>query len=151
METKIPTPLKVEHEELHAKLSEAVKQEGPIGIAAKDVAKIMHNHFLKEEEYALPPLGILTEVSERNLTPDMKSVLAMTDKLKAQLPEMLKEHKSIVAALDKLALAAKMENKNEYVEFAEKLKLHAQTEEEVMYPAAILVGEFIKQNITKIK
>ena len=99
----------------------------------------------------MPPLGILTEVSERNLTPDMKSVLAMTDKLKAQLPEMLKEHKSIVAALDKLALAAKMENKNEYVEFAEKLKLHAQTEEEVMYPAAILVGEFIKQNITKIK
>jgi len=32
----------------------------------------------------------------------------------------------------------------EYVEFAENLKLHAKTEEEVMYPAAILVGEYLK-------
>ena len=31
----------------------------------------------------------------------------------------------------------------EYVEFAEDLKLHAQTEEEVTYPAAILVGEYL--------
>ena len=29
-------------------------------------------------------------------------------------------------------------------EFAEKLMLHAQTEEEVSYPTAILIGEFIK-------
>jgi hypothetical protein len=26
----------------------------------------------------------------------------------------------------------------------EKLKLHAQTEEEVLYPAAILIGEYLK-------
>jgi hypothetical protein len=57
---------------------------------------------------------------------------------------MLEEHKQIVAALDKLKLAATEENKTEYIEFAEKLKLHAQTEEEVMYPAAILVGKYVK-------
>jgi len=38
----------------------------------------------------------------------------------------------------------KNENKPQYAEFSEKLILHAQTEEEVMYPAAILVGEYIK-------
>jgi hypothetical protein len=30
------------------------------------------------------------------------------------------------------------------VRFAEKLKLHAQTEEEVSYPTALLIGDFIK-------
>jgi hypothetical protein len=30
------------------------------------------------------------------------------------------------------------------VEFTHKLKMHAQNEEEVLYPAAILVGEYLK-------
>lgn len=34
--------------------------------------------------------------------------------------------------------------KEEHAEFAHKLMLHAQTEEEVLYPAALLVGEHIK-------
>jgi hypothetical protein len=32
----------------------------------------------------------------------------------------------------------------EHARFAEKLMFHAQTEEEVLYPAAILVGEYLK-------
>lgn len=53
---------------------------------------------------------------------------------------MLQEHKAVVAALNNLVAAAEAENKPEHVEFAKKLMLHAQTEEEVLYPAAILVG-----------
>jgi hypothetical protein len=33
--------------------------------------------------------------------------------------------------------------------FAEKLALHAQTEEEVLYPAAILVGEYLKLKLKR--
>ena len=62
---------------------------------------------------------------------------------------MLMEHKSIVAALNHLADVAKQENKPEYVEFAEKLILHAQTEEEVSYPTAILIGEYLKLKLNK--
>ena len=57
---------------------------------------------------------------------------------------MLQEHKAVVAALNNLVAAAEAENKPEHVEFAKKLMLHAQTEEEVLYPAAILVGEYLK-------
>jgi len=59
---------------------------------------------------------------------------------------MLSEHRDIVAALDKLEKAARAEGQAEYVEFAEKLKLHATTEEEVSYPTAILIGEYVKRN-----
>jgi hypothetical protein len=58
---------------------------------------------------------------------------------------MLAEHQEIVAALRSLTAAAQEERQRVVVEFAEKLMLHAQTEEEVLYPAAILVGRHLKR------
>src|SRR5512135_1919079 len=149
MEFVIPRPLKVEHEELHEELRRATKEGSAIGDAARAVAKLMHPHFMKEEEYALPPLGLLPMLAKGELTSDMAEALPMTDRLKAELPEMLREHGSIVAALRELADVAKRENRNEYVRFAEKLILHAQTEEEVSYPTAILIGEYIKLKLER--
>lgn len=77
----------------------------------------------------------------------MKEVLKLTDKLKAELAQMLEEHKAIVVALEELTAVAKKTGKPEYAEFAETLKLHAQTEEEVSYPTAILVGEYVREKL----
>jgi len=74
----------------------------------------------------------------------MKEALVMTKRLKGELDTMLKEHKEIVAALKKLIVAAKKENKLEYVSFADKLMMHAQTEEHVYYPASLLIGRYLK-------
>ncbi|MBS4061638.1 MAG: hypothetical protein KG029_14660 [Bacteroidetes bacterium] len=144
MEFKTPISLKKEHEELHGMLNQATQLLGKTGEAAKTVAELMHPHFLKEEEYALPLLGLLPQLSSGKLTEEMKQVLPMTDKLKAELPEMLAEHKQIVAALEVLVKHATAEHHPEVAEFAEKLMLHAQTEEEVSYPTAILIGEYIR-------
>jgi hypothetical protein len=144
MTFQIPTSLKLEHEELHAELVGATKAGGKVGEAAKGVAKVLHDHFVKEEEFALLPIGLLSALARGEVAENMKSVLRMTDRLKAELPEMLEEHKAIVAALKNLITAAGAENKPEHAYFAEKLMLHAQTEEEVLYPAAILVGEYLK-------
>lgn len=149
MEFVIPRPLKLEHDELHEQLRKATRESGGLGEAAKAVAKLMHPHFVKEEEYALPPLGLLPLLAKGAVTPDMAAVLPMTDKLKAELGQMLAEHKSIVAALSNLADAAKRANKPEYAEFADRLILHAQTEEEVSYPTAILIGEYLKVKLNQ--
>jgi hemerythrin superfamily protein len=141
---KIPTSLKLEHEELHADLVTATQAGGRVGEAAKEVAKVLHDHFVKEEEFALPPIGLLSALARGEIDENMKSVLRMTDRIKAELPEMLEEHKAVVAALKNLIAAAEAENKPEHARFAEKLMLHAQTEEEVLYPTAILVGEYLK-------
>ena len=149
MKFVIPRPLKLEHEELHEQLRAATKESGSLGEAAKAVAKLMHPHFVKEEEYALPPLGLLPLLVKGKVTSDMADVLSMTDKLKSELDEMLAEHKEIVAALKTLAEVANRENKPQYAEFADKLILHAQTEEEVSYPTAILIGEYLKLKLNK--
>jgi hypothetical protein len=144
MTFQIPTSLKLEHDELHADLVKATQAGGTVGEAAKEVAKVLHDHFVREEEFALPPIGLLSALARGEVDENMKSVLHMTDRLKAELPEMLEEHKAVVAALKNLIAATETENKPEHAAFAEKLMLHAQTEEEVLYPAAILVGEYLK-------
>lgn len=144
MEFKIPHAMKVEHEELHHDLSKAIQSGGATGAAAEQVAEALHAHFESEEEFALPPLGLLPALAEGRVTPEMGQVLEMTDKLKAELPHMLAEHQAVVAALQKLIAAAKQENKMEHILFAEKLMLHAQNEEEVSYPTTILIGEYVK-------
>ncbi len=99
MEFEILAPMTAEHEELHAQLVKATKEGGEVGEAAKGVAELLHPHFVKEEEYALPPLGLLSPLAEGKVLPEAEKVLPMTDRLKAEMHEMLGEHKKIVAAL----------------------------------------------------
>ncbi len=139
-----PPSLKHEHEELHSDLVAATKAGGKTGSTAQAVAQALHPHFAKEEEYAMPPLSLLTRLAKGELPQNRETIIAMTDKLKTDFSHMLHEHKSIVIQLHKLMEAAKSEKRNEYVHLAERLILHAQTEEEVLYPAAILIGEYLK-------
>jgi hypothetical protein len=140
----IPAALKVEHEKLHATLSEAIRLPGQTGQAAKRVAAVLHEHFVSEEEFALPPLGLLGPISEGRTTSDMQEVISLSDRLKAEMPRMLSEHQAIVEALEHLGRAATAERHPEVSRFVEELTAHALNEEQVLYPAAILVGEYLK-------
>lgn len=151
MKLRVPSSLKAEHDELHAELARATHAGGRTGQAAQAVARVMHAHFEKEEEYALPPLGLLVDLAKGKLDPAASEVLRMTDKLQAEMPTMLAEHKDIVAALEKLIDAAKAESKPEYARFAEKLMAHAKTEEEVSYPTALLIGRYLKAALPAAK
>lgn len=145
----VPQPLKVEHDHLHDDLRAAIGAGGKTAEAARVVAERLHPHFLHEEEYALPPLGLLATLAaskgSSGISPaDAEKAIQLADQLAAHLPNMLAEHREIVAALHALTAAAAAEGNREVMEFAEKLILHAQTEEEVLYPAAILVGRYLK-------
>lgn len=145
MTFEIPAAMKAEHDELHADLVKATKSGGETAEAAKTVARVLHGHFVGEEAFAMPPLGLLPRLAKGEFRPDMADVLKMTDRLEAELPKMLSEHRAITAALDTLIAAARKENKPEIAAFAHRLKIHAETEEQVSYPAAILIGRYVKQ------
>lgn len=149
MNFDIPEPMKVEHEELHAALARLTRAGGRTGEAAKAVAKVLHSHFVKENEYALPPLSLLVPLSQGKFDSDMADVLKLTDKLAADMPAMLSEHRDIVTALKALAEAARAENKPEGVQFASMLTAHAQTEEQMTYPTALLIGRYVKSKVAQ--
>ena len=144
MALTIPQSLKKEHEALHGELVKGLQAGGATERAAKAVAELLHRHFVREEALALPLLGLLSIAANGGLTSQMRKALSMSEKLRRELPQMLREHKAVLAALKKLAVAAKRERKMEYVRFAEKLALHAKTEEEVLYPASLLVGAILQ-------
>jgi hemerythrin-like domain-containing protein len=147
MKFTIPLPLQHEHEALHERLRLATQAGGDVGEAAKTLARLMHPHFVKEDQIALPPLGLLVALARGEATAEMAAVLALTDRLDAELPQMLAEHRTIVEALDKLRGAAERGGRSDIVAFAEALVEHARTEEEVMYPAALLVGQVVRQRL----
>jgi hypothetical protein len=144
MKFEIPKPLQAEHAQLHATLVDATREPGGLGEAGREVARLLHPHFVREENFALPPLALLSAVAAGAVRPEMAEILVMTRRLKAELPKMLAEHKQIVDALEKLRVAAHAAGRAEYVNFADALVLHAQTEEQVLYPAALLVGEHVE-------
>ena len=144
---RVPDSIRLEHEQLHAKLAEATQLSGRTGEAARRLAKIMHPHFLREDEYAIPPLGLLARLARGQMSPDMSDVLPLVARLKEEMPLMIEEHRAIMGALIQLGNAASEEDQREWAEFADELRHHAQMEEEVLYPAAILVGEYVKSQL----
>ena len=149
MRFEIPAPLQKEHEALHARLVKATKEPGVVGEAAREVARLLHPHFVREEEFALPPLGLLAQVAVGRVTPERAEVRPMTGRLEAALPQMLADHGRIVEALERLRAAAHAANRLEHEEFADALIEHALTEEQVLYPAAIVVGQRVREALEK--
>ena len=149
--TRFATPesIRIEHAELHGELAAATKVPGRTGAAAGHVAELLHPHFVSEEEFALPPLGLLRPLADGTIAPEMRAAIAQADRLKAELPRMLREHKAIVVALEELGRAARTEGHPEVIRFVEKLTAHAQHEEQLLYPAAILVGEYLKLKLPR--
>ena len=142
----IPKSIQEEHESIHGSLVAATKAPGQVGAAARELANVLHPHFVREEQIALPPLGLLAPLASGAAVSDaaMAQVLPMTDSLRAELPQMLEEHKRIRAAVEKLGAAARAEKSESAQRLAEELAAHARNEEEVLYPAAILVGDIIR-------
>jgi hypothetical protein len=148
MNYRIPETMEMEHEQLHDELKKAIASGGKTGKTAKALATVLHPHFVKEEDFALPPLGLLPSLSKGRVTSDMRDILLMTDKLTADLNQMLKEHEEIVQALKKLVTEARKERKVECLHFADRLTRHAKTEEEIFYPAAMLIGRYLKLRLS---
>ena len=142
----IPRSIQIEHEAIHSQLIAGTKAGGRGGAAAQALAKVLHPHFVREEHIALPPLGLLARLASgaRLTSAERTEALAMTDALRRELPRMLEEHVAIRQAVEALRAAAQEEHAQAYEELAAHLALHAQTEEEVLYPAAVLVGDLIR-------
>lgn len=141
----IPKAMEEEHEELHEELRSATKIRGKVGEAAVRVAQALHPHFERENELALPVIGVARELVEGKTSADFLKALELADKFKAEYDKMLQEHLEIVKALDQLHKVAKQAKKRNVIDFGRRLKLPAQTEEDLTYPAVLMVGKLLKQ------
>jgi hypothetical protein len=141
---QVPEGLRKEHRAVHDELEWATKRPGRVGAAARALATVLHPHFVREEQVALPPLGLLAPLSRRERPANAEAVLPLTDTLRRELPAMLREHVAIREATRRLREVAVAAGDARAVRLADHLAAHATQEEEVNYPAALLVGELLR-------
>jgi hypothetical protein len=145
MSLQIPVSLKSGHEAILAVLKHAMREPARTGEAARGVAQILDGHILREEKFALTPLGLLPALARGETPSELAAALKLTRQLRRELPQMLDEHRQIADALRRLASAAEAEGKPEYVALAEEMILHAHLEEDVLYPTALLIGKYAER------
>lgn len=138
-----PSSIGDEHRELHQALARATREGGELGASAEALERALAPHFHREEEIATPPLSLLAKLSTGEATAEMRAVLPMTQALERELPRMLREHQAIREALGKFRQAAEKAQREDYLRFSDQLAAHARQEEEILYPAAILVGRYV--------
>ena len=143
MKPEIPAVLVQEHANLLAGVQAASQEAGVLGEAARELGAILVPHIRKEEQFVYPPLTLLPALAEGRLPDDPAAVLRLTKRLKAELPELLAEHSRIRTSLKHLRAAAVAANRPAFERYADELMRHSGVEEEILYLAALLVGELL--------
>jgi hemerythrin HHE cation binding domain-containing protein len=140
-----PSSLEEEHKEIHEILEKILSSSGDTANMAKQVQSRLQPHFEKEEQLSIPVLGALQPYVNGTLTEETRNqAIQISQQFKQEYPTMLEEHKQIVAALDNLENTAMQENRQDAISFIADLKSHALNEEQVTYPATIIVGELLE-------
>lgn len=145
MPEKIPQSLKAEHEALRATLKRAMREPGKTGEAARKLAAIVDGHFLREEKFVLPLLGMLPALAKGDTSSSLAKAPTLLTGLRGEIGRMITDHREITDVLHTLAQAAENEGKGDYVGFVEDLIVYTHVAEEVYYPAALVAGEYVKK------
>ncbi len=147
MDYRIPGSLKTEHEGLYEELNRAARIGGKVGDAAMLAFKTLQSHMRKEEEIAFPPLDLLEPLASKKVTTELTGVLKLSDELRKELPGLIYQHDEMRKALQKMNDEAMREEKHEYASLAKRLLQHMMMEEQIFYPAAIMVGEYVRLSL----
>ena len=141
---EVPSSIKKEHENLLAQIHGITLFQDSAGLVAIKLNDLIRHHFKEEEESALPPLGLLSLLASGRIPEQSNQIILLTDKFTSQLTHLSVEHQLIKAYMDELRQADSNGSHPEIIEFEKELHKHANTEEEVFFPAAILIGEYLK-------
>jgi hypothetical protein len=135
-----PESLREEHHELFHELEYLARGKGETGRRVRKLLTVLEPHFEKEEATAMPLLGALRVISEGKGIRYPSEVISLQERFSAEYPAMLKEHVQVKRLIDSVRDAAKRTREQRALAMMDELEHHAVVEEEVLYPAAMLVA-----------
>jgi hypothetical protein len=144
----IPISLLEEHAGLYSAFETASRMPGETGRAARYVAALLVPHVAKEQRIAYPLLRLLPMLVDGKAEPWMAELLPLAAQLRAEWQALKDEHVAIGRALDVLQAEAWAEEQSQYAFLAERLRRHIQTEEEVLFPAALVTAEYLRGRLS---
>jgi hypothetical protein len=133
-----------EHKTTLANPNRLARSRGAVGAAAKHVLAVMVPHNQREEEFALPLLGLMDNLASGQIGPDIAWAIPMSDRVVAERSKLYDEHTAIVSALTELIAAGHARHDANLVAFAQEVAAEETNDGEFVYPAAIVVGQVVR-------
>lgn len=141
---EVPAQILEDHNYFLEKLKPFTSYEDSTGIAARELYEVMEFHFKEEEDYILPPLGILPLLAKGELPEESGKIVQLIEKFRENREAMLAEHQMIAHFVDEMVTAAGRENHPELSGYEAELEKHAELEEEILFPTVLLLGDYLK-------
>jgi uncharacterized protein YicC (UPF0701 family) len=143
------TVFSADHGDIHDRLARASRAEGAIGEAARRVARYFAQHAEKEERLVTPLVALLPLAARGVLDARMSEALPLFNEFSDAVKDMISEHHMIGAALELLVAAARAEEGAELASLASRMVAHMRLEEEVVYPAALVLGKYLQLRLAR--
>jgi hypothetical protein len=133
-----------EHAETYGAVRQASGLGGELGVTARALSALLEPHVEKEQRFALSMLNVLPPLSRGEISADMEQWLLAANLLRAELETLKREHRAIAVAAAEFSRAAWAERHPEYALTAQRVVRHMRMEEEVLYPAAVVAGDYLR-------
>jgi cytochrome c556 len=136
----IPQSLLLEHQETMDRLAVLSQRPGKVGEVARQAMSLFKQHTEREQAYILPPLALLPDLADGNITPDMRWAMDMADKVKADREVIFQEHAAVTDAMNALMMAGQDAHDQEAVDFAQAAATDSLNDIELLEPTVVMIG-----------
>jgi hypothetical protein len=142
----VPQSVRFEHAAIVERLTKEAAKSGVSAAIAQKALVLIKAHFAKEEEFVFPPLGLLDQIAAGEVPTDSikKAAIDMIERTKASKDSLQEDHIQITSMMNDLIQAATRANEADLVAFASNVAAHNLGEIEVMQPATLLIGDYLR-------
>lgn len=142
-----PKALKQAHDELRAELVRAAMEPGPVGLAAREAARLCLPHYEFEEMDIFPALAVLPELAAGAVRDDMAAIMPIVQRFSTWHQGYAKERASMFDAIEALQQAAIDQDNHRMADLAYNMTVHERMDEEVLFPMVQLIGAYLSQRL----
>jgi hypothetical protein len=142
----VPQSIRFEHAAIIERLTKEAAKSGVSAAIAQKALLLIKAHFAKEEEFVFPPLGLLDQITAGETPSDAikKAAIDMIERTKAAKDSLHEDHIQITALMNDLIQAATRVSEPDLIAFAGNVAAHNLGEIEILQPAAVMIGDYLR-------
>jgi hypothetical protein len=127
-----------------AALADAVRAGGRTKVAAAIVAELLEAHMEREDHEVLQILGLLEPLAADRIDAASVGDYPELQNIETNTASLHEEHAALAMAAEKLLATARTEGVDAVVECAERLLSRIELDEQIFYPAALLIRNYLR-------
>jgi hypothetical protein len=148
--SQVPQSIRHQHQQIISRLEHfAQGKDKESADAAQKAAAFLKEHYAREEQFVLPPLGLLPRIAKGEISKDMEPAIAMADRTKSALADFANDHIKITSLMNDLIAVGKKKKNDDLVRLATRVAAQSLNDIEVNQPTAILIGDYLRQRLSR--